>query len=195
MDDTKVITSDNKNIVNIFKDKAEHAKASRESGIINCNTGSSLRMDSEGNTTVAASKTVQYKLQYSEGKATEISLESNTITNRKNIETDEIVINKHKLNSQLYELTDMKEFLGDNTKAIGNFTVYGTVLVKAWEPYLKKWVLIRRKIRTPLFSNQLNITYCPNDMKIDDNITNEINEMRNSDNLSFTSEFQGKKDK
>lgn len=172
--------SQKKNIVNILKERAEKALSSIESGFINEKTGSSFLLDRGGNVTVAASKTVQYKLQYASGHATEISLESNTITNRKNIVADEIIINKHKLNSQIYELTDMKRFLNDPTQAIGNLTMNGTVLVKAWEPNLKKWVLIRRPIRTALFSNMLNLPASPEGMDIEDNISDYIEEMRKS---------------
>lgn len=167
-----------KNIVSELKEKAENAKSSIETGFVNDHTGSSILLDRSGNVTVAASKTVQYKLQYACGHATEISIESNTITNRKNIIADEIIINKHKLNPQFYELTDMKSYLSDPTQAIGNFTVSGTVLVKSWEPTLKKWVLIRRYIRTPIFSNMLNLPSAPESMGIEDNISDYIEEMR-----------------
>lgn len=170
-----------KNIVHILKEKAEHAKSSVETGFINEHTGSSILLDRNGNATIAASQTVQYKLQYACGHATEISLESNTITNRKNIIADEIILNKHKLNSQFFELTDIKRYLNDSTQAIGNLTVNGTVLVKAWEQSLKKWVLIRRDIRTPLFSNMLNLPECPKDMDINDDISDYIEEMRKAE--------------
>lgn len=35
---------------------------------------------------------------------------------------------------------------------VGNFCVMGTVLVKSWEPELKRYVMIRRPARMPLFS-------------------------------------------
>ena len=170
-------------IVDSLKERAEYAKASVESGLINEDTGSSILIDRAGNTTIAASKTVQYKLHYANGHATEISTASNTITNRKNIIADEILVNKHKLNHQLYELTDMKKFLNDPTQAIGNLTMNGTVLVKAWEPNLKKWVLIRRPIRTPIFSNLMNLPHVPESMDINDNISDYIEAMRKTEEL------------
>lgn len=166
------------NIVDKLKEMSENANRAKDTGMVNENSGSSMRMDSKGNVTVAASRLVQYKLHYAHGHATEISLESNTITNRKNIKADEIVFNKHKFNPQVYELTDMKEYIGDKTSGIGNLTMGGTVLVKAWEPTLQKWVLIRRPIRTPLFSNMLDIQECPEGMDIIDNITDELEAMR-----------------
>lgn len=166
------------NIVERLKEMAENADRTVETGLINEHTGSSMRMDSKGNVTVASSKLVQYKLHYAQGHATEISLESNTITNRKNMKADEIILNKHKFNPQMYELTDIKEYIGDGTSGIGNLTISGTVLVKAWEPNLKKWVLIRRSIRTPMFSNMLDIQGAPESMDINDNITDELEAMR-----------------
>lgn len=166
-----------KNIVNDLKDRSENSKASIETGLVNEKTGSSILLDRSGNISLTPSTTVQYKLQYATGHSTEISIESNTITNRKNIIADEIVFNKHKFNPQFYELTNMKRYLNDETRAIGNLTICGTVLVKAWDQNLEKWVLIRRPIRTPMFSNSLNLPSCPAGMDIEDNITDYINQM------------------
>ena len=57
------------------------------------------------------------------------------------------------MNSYLYEITNMKKLKGT---AIGNFTVSGTVLVKTYDKNLDKWVLIRRQVRVPMFSNLLD---------------------------------------
>ena len=80
MDDKKK----KRDIVKQLKKQAENAKASKETGFINENTGSSIRMDEQGNISIAASKTAQYKMQYATGHATEISLESNTKKKKKN---------------------------------------------------------------------------------------------------------------
>lgn len=174
------------NIVNEIKERAENANRSTDKGIVNDKTGSSIMLDQAGNVTIAASQTVQYKMKYSEGQATEISLQSNTITNRKNIQSDEIVVNKHKLNPQLWELTDMKRLYEDPTSAIGGLTMCTTALVKTWEPHLEKWVLIRRPVRTPIFSNLLPIPDVPAEMGLNEatNISEEITDMRNVDKLN-----------
>ena len=78
---------------------------------------------------------------------------NHTITVQKDIVAKDVSINCHKLNSQLYELTNMKQVM--NT-SIGNLTMMGTVLVKTYEPTLKKWVLMRRQVRIPIFSNLLD---------------------------------------
>lgn len=161
-------------LIDRLRERDEQPDRAYEKGIINPDTGASLMLGKTGNVTVASSHNVQYKLNYSSGLAREMSFQSDTITNRKRIKTDEIIINNHKLNPQIYELTDMKQLYHDPNYAIGNLTVNATVLVKAWEPNLEKWVLIRRPIRTPLFMNALDIARAPEDMAIDDNITSEI---------------------
>lgn len=166
------------NIVDRLKERAENADRQKETGFINDKTGSSIRMSEEGNVAVVGSKNVQYRMSYATGHASEISIESNTVTNRKNIVTDELILNTHKFNPQLYELTDMKQYLSDPTQAIGNLTMFGTVLVKAWEPTLQKWVLIRRTIRTPMFSNLLDIPKAPEEMGLSDDISEELIAMR-----------------
>lgn len=166
------------NIVDKLKERAENADRQKEAGFINDKTGSSIRMSEDGNVAVVGSKNVQYRMSYATGHASEISIESNTVTNRKNINTDELILNTHKLNPQLYELTDMKQYLSDPNQAIGNLTMGGTVLVKAWEPTLKRWVLIRRTIRTPIFSNLLDIPKVPDEMGLTDNISEELIAMR-----------------
>lgn len=166
------------NIVDRLKERAENADRQKEKGFINDKTGTSIRMSEEGNVAIVGSKNVQYRMSYASGHASEISMESNTVANRKNIKVDELIINTHKFNPQLYELTDMKQYLSDPTQAIGNLTMCGTVLVKAWEPSLEKWVLIRRPIRTPIFSNLLDIPKSPDEMGLSDNISDELVAMR-----------------
>jgi hypothetical protein len=161
-------------LIDTLKDRDEQADRAYEKGIINPDTGASLILGKSGNVTVASSHNVQYKLNYASGTAREMSFQSDTITNRKNLKIDEILINGHKLNPQLYELTDMKQLYHDPNYAIGNLTVNATVLVKAWEPSLEKWVLIRRPIRTPVFMDSLGIPRAHEDMALNDNITSEI---------------------
>lgn len=166
-------------IVNELEDRSLNADRSVDKGFVNTSTNSSVLISENGNVTIASSKNVQYKLNYASGLAKEISYQSQTITNRKDIRTDEIIVNNHKLNPQIYDLTDMKVLYTNTDWAIGNLTVNATVLVKAWEPNLQKWVLIRRPMRTPLFMNSLGVAGAPEDMDIDDNITEEIEEANN----------------
>lgn len=88
--------------------------------------------------------------------------------NRLNLNVDEIIINGHKLNNRLFELSDFREIPNKPGSAIGNLQMKGTVLVKAWEPNLNRYVLIRRNIHMPLFSKILNPPEINEGLKIDD---------------------------
>ena len=70
------------------------------------------------------------------GNITDESLQHNIKTVRANVSCSDLIINNHKMNSYLYEITNMKKL--KNT-AIGNFTVMGTELVKTYDPNLEKW--------------------------------------------------------
>ena len=87
------------------------------------------------------------------GNITDESLQHNIKTVRANISCSDLIVNNHKMNSYLYEITNMKKLKGT---AIGNFTVSGTVLVKTYDKNIDKWVLIRRQVRVPMFSNLLD---------------------------------------
>ena len=161
-------------LIDRLKERDEQPDRASEKGIINPDTGSSLLLGRTGNVTVASSHNVQYKLNYASGLAREMSLQSDTITNRKRLKTDELMINNHKLNPQLYELTDMKQLYHDPNYSIGNLTMNATVLVKAWEPNLEKWVLIRRPIRLAPFSPTLNLANAMDQLNISSDISKTI---------------------
>lgn len=150
------------------KENEEFASRTKYRGIINSNTNSSISIGETGEIDLSSSAYANYKIS-SNGLATETSIQSNTVTNHKNISTDAISINRHKLNPALWDLTDFKQLeSGSNEKIVGNLNMTGTVLVKAWEPSLKKYVLIRRPIRMPIFSTTLNIPDTPENVKSDD---------------------------
>lgn len=142
--------------LNKLQERAENLSRANERGIINEKSGASIVARDNGQINLASNEYSQYKLN-PDGRAIEESLESVTIANRKKFVTDEIVVNEHKLNPHLYELTTFKQVLDDAKSAVGNFCMLGTVLVKSWEPNLKRYVLIRRQVRMPMFSPMLNV--------------------------------------
>ena len=147
-----------------------------EKGLINESIGSSAIVRDNGQINLTASTSSQYKLNPN-GQSIEQTLESNTISVRKNFSVNELIINNHKLNPDLYELTDFKtrDILPGQDVIIGNLCVYGSVLVKAWEPNLKRYVLIRRPIRVPMFSNKLNTPSINSGLNINDPLKNTEN--------------------
>jgi hypothetical protein len=161
-------------ILSEVQNKSKNLDRTSDCGIINSTSGSSVTLRDNGDIAMSASTYTQYKLQRDNGMATEVSLQSNTLTNRKNLFADEITINKHKLNPKLYELSDMRVSNISADSAIGNLTMSGTVLVRAWEPTLKKYVLMRRQIRMPIFSQLLNLADAPENLNLDTDISGDL---------------------
>lgn len=137
---------------------ADYGRRSHDKWVINERSGSSLMFRNNGQSSLAASKYAQYKLN-PEGASQEQTLISQTITNRKILQTDELIFNNHKFNTHIIDLSDFRKMKVDTNQncVVGNFTVYGSVLVKAWEENLKRYMLIRRPVRMPLFSPLLNV--------------------------------------
>lgn len=159
-----------------LENKAKNLNRMTEKGLINESIGSSAIVRDNGQINLTASTSSQYKLNPN-GQSIEQTLESNTISVRKNFSVNELIINNHKLNPDLYELTDFKtrDILPGQDVIIGNLCVCGSVLVKAWEPNLKRYVLIRRPVRMPMFSNKLNTPSINSGLSIDDPLKNTEN--------------------
>lgn len=142
-----------------YKEKGDYISRKNERAIINEHAHTSISLRDNGQINITAGEYSQYKLNHS-GMNTEYAIESGLIANRRNLSVDEIIINDHKFNNALYEYSDMKSVkLPGSTEPylIGDFTVMGTVLVKAWESDLKRYMLIRRQARMPMFSPKLNL--------------------------------------
>lgn len=150
-------------------DAATNLSRMSEQGIINERTGAAVVVRTDGQINLTPSKYSSVHLNPN-GKITEQSLESETISNRKKFTVDDFVVNEHKLNPQLWELADMRaqKLLINQNVTIGNLTIDGHVLVKAWEPNLKRYMLIRRPWRGPMFGPTLNVPEINTALKIDD---------------------------
>ncbi len=141
---------------NLFSEivsKTKRASRQTDKYTINKTSGANITLKGDGSASMVSGIYAQYKTDKNSGVATEISLQSNTITVQKDIIANDITINRHKLNSQLYEFTNFK----NNCNTImGNMMMESTILVKCWEPTLQQYVLIRRPARFPVFSNLLD---------------------------------------
>lgn len=171
----KVLNKNNKDYkdtVDKFKDKTENINRSTDRGIVSDNNQSSILVKDNGNIQLSSGKTTSEKL--TQDKIIQTAQEVHTITNRNFIEMDEIIVNNQKLNPQIVELSDTKVLFDKEQDAIGNLMMDGTVLVKTWDLNLKKYVLIRRKIRTPLFSHKLNYPEVP---ELIDSVTGNITDL------------------
>lgn len=126
--------------------------------------GGSLALKDMGQVSIT-NRNNQVKLNRN-GHHQEVSLRHEVITNNEDIRANNIFINRHKLNNKLYDYTDFKKGLHSsidkdevNQKSgiIGRFCLFGTVLTKAWEPNLKRYVMIRRLTNMPMFSPELDM--------------------------------------
>ena len=111
--------------------------------------------------------------------------------NTHSVDSKDHIINGHKLNNKLYELADFKKVLDgyDQTPSIvGGLTMMGTVLVKAWEPNLKRYVLVRRLINIPMFSPSLGSLESPKGLKSVPNM-NTIKDMMDNINMTGISSY------
>lgn len=141
------------NLFNETVSKTQRADRQTDEYTINKDSGANITAKGDGSTTMVSGIYAQYKTDKNTGVATEISLQSNTITVQKEIVANDLILNRHKLNSQLYEFTNLKNNHGT---IMGNLMMDATILVKAWEPTLEKYVLIRRPARFPIFGNILD---------------------------------------
>ena len=141
-----------------IQERAKYIKRGHETGLINDTTQSSVVIRHDGQINLSANRYAQYKLNPS-GKVIEEALESVSLSNRRKIQTDDMVLNEHKLNPYLYELTDMKKLMTayNDNMLVGNFCLFGSVLTMSWEMHLKRYVLMRRPARMPMFSPVLNV--------------------------------------
>lgn len=140
--------------------KSKYTDRKEEKSIIS-SEGSSVAIRN-GNIHLSAGKNVHIQLDRDNQTKAEVSMQSHTVTNRKRIDVDEIIINDHKLNPKLYEWTDMR--YTDSNNIVGRLQMEGTILVKAWDEQLQRHVLIRRQCRQPLFGETLNMAEIPENM-------------------------------
>ena len=147
--DTYISASDLWELVN---SNTIQANAGVDKGIIGSDGATDI-IKSDNVKVTAAGLYTQRIVNGDAGNIIDESLQHHIKTVRANIACSDFIVNNHKMNSYLYEITNMKKM---QDTAIGNFTVMGTVLVKTYDPNLEKWVLIRRQVRVPMFSNVLN---------------------------------------
>lgn len=152
-----------------IRDRADNLSRMSEQGIINEITGSAVVVRKDGQINMTPSKYASIHMNPN-GRITEQAMEKETIANRQKFTVDEILVNEHKLNPQLWELADMRaqKLLINQNVIVGNLTLSGHVLVKAWEPNLKRYMLIRRPWRGPMFGPLLNVPEINTAIKVND---------------------------
>lgn len=170
------------NLFNESVKKTARATLGKDMGVINSKSKTSLVNKANGTTVMNSGIYAQYKCDKESGVATEISLQSITKTVQRELSTSDLIINRHKLNSQLYEFTNLK---ANKKTVMGNLTMDATILVKAWEPTLEQYVLIRRPARFPVFGNLLDAYAIDDRLKVEGVFDEDLLEYkRNLNDLS-----------
>lgn len=156
-------TKNKSNLRNETSNKTGKANSDIDWGFVHPESGSAILIRKDGNISFSAGKYAQIK-EDSDGCITINSLMNHLNAVVLDANVNDININRHKFNNQLIELSDFRNV---NDNIIGGMMMDGTVLVKTYEHTLGKWVLMRRPISTPMFSQRLNIPLPPEQMEVD----------------------------
>ena len=173
-----------KNKSNLFNESvktASNAQHGFDMGVINPKTKTSLINKANGTTIMNSGIYAQFKCDKESGVISEFSLQSITNTVQRELTTSDLIINRHKFNTQLLEFTNLK---ANRKTVMGNLTMDATILVKAWEPTLEQFVLIRRPARFPVFGNLLDAYMLDDRLEAEGIYTEDLIEYkRNLNNL------------
>jgi hypothetical protein len=166
--------------------KTKNAKSRKDAGFINKEAGATITAKESGTVTMNSGIYAQTKCDSKSGVITEKSLQSITNTVQRELQLCDLIINRHKFNTQFFEFTNMVSNMGT---AMGNLTVNSTVLVKAWEPTLEQYVLIRRPARFAMFGNLLDAYVVDERLGVTGDFSEDIVEYkRNLNDLSTPDE-------
>lgn len=179
------------NIQNI-RDKAEYIPRGEHQAFFNEYGYISLK--DNGSVSMSTNSVNHFEMDAG-GSVSMTNIDTSIKTNSFELDTDDIIINNHKLNNKLYELADWKNVLDtyDGTaKIAGGLTMLGTVLVRAWEPKLQRYVLVRRLINMPVFSPNIGSPEVHPGLKItpDSEFIRKFRKMLNETGINSMSDLQ-----
>lgn len=156
-------TTNKANLRNEVNDQVGKINTDLDWGFVHPESKSAFFVRKDGNITLSSGKYAQIKEDI-DGCISINSLMQKTNSVVLDANINDININRHKFNNQLIELSDFRNV---NDNIIGGMMMNGTVLVKTYEHTLGKWVLMRRPISTPMFSQRLNLALPPEQMEVD----------------------------
>ena len=170
------------NLYNESIQTTSNAKHGYDMGVINPKTKTSLINKANGTTIMNSGIYAQFKCDKASGVVTEIALQSVLNTVQRELSTSDLIINRHKFNTQLLEFTNLK---ANRKTVMGDLTMNATILVKAWEPTLEQFVLIRRPARFPVFGNLLDAYMLDDRLEAEGDYSEDLIEYkRNLNNLA-----------
>lgn len=181
-----VLLATKQNLFNDSVQKANMATLGDDKGFINPLAKASIITRGTGTVSMVSGIYAQLKCDRASGVVTEVALHSTVNAVQRELSISDLIINRHKLNSQLYEFTNLKSNLGT---IMGNLMVESTILVKTWEPNLGQYVLIRRPARFPVFSHLLDA------YEIDERLKLDLEEVFGEDITSFKTQINDLEEK
>lgn len=163
------------NLFNETVTNTSNAQHGADMGTINYKTKTSLINKANGTTIMNSGIYAQFKCDKDSGVITDISLQSISTTVQRELTTSDLIINRHKFNTQLLEFTNLK---ANRKTVMGDLTMNATILVKAWEPTLEQFVLIRRPARFPIFGNLLDAYMIDDRLETEGDYTEDLIEYK-----------------
>ena len=120
--------SNKSNLFNDVKNKTGKVDISGDTGIVNPKSKSSVIARDDGNINLCIDEYTQFKMDKNMSNITQSSLSHTSSAVIEDHNFNDLVMNKHKFNNQLIELSDYRMV---NQNIIGNLLMNGTVLVKS----------------------------------------------------------------
>lgn len=152
------------------KNDAENLVRNSGVGLVNSKGNHESISLKKGYVTVAGGKLAALKIDGNVGLVQDTAKLRGSRTNRMQNEFDDLLFNGHKFNPVFYEYADYKKYTDQygDSHVVGSLCVSGSVLVRAWDRYLQRNVLIRRPARFPMFAPLNNVPEIDKGLKIDD---------------------------
>lgn len=172
------MSSEKSNLFARVKNSVEKVSLGKDIGLINPKANNSITLKDNGDINICIDEYTQVKLDKNMSYASYKSMSSERSAVMDSVNFLDLIVNKHKFNNQLVELTDFRD---TSIGTMGDLLMNGTVLVKTWEPTLEKWVLIRRPISTAMFSHRLNVPNAPKELDLNLNVMEDIKKYYISD--------------
>lgn len=164
------------NLLSETIDNVSHTNPGDDNGFVNKKTQSSVVLKKTGQISLNSGIYAQIKCDKDSGVNTENALQSITNTVQRELNISDLIVNRHKFNTQLFEFTNLKYNM--NT-VMGDLGMHASILVKAWEPTLQQFVLIRRPARFPVFGHLLDAYVLDNRLEIEDSTKDLLDILRN----------------
>ena len=163
------------NLFDLAVKVSSNAKRGSDKGIINKKAESTVTVKDTGTVSLSSGMYAQMKCDKESGVTSEKALQSFLSAVQREMTINDLIINRHKFNTQLFEFTNFKYNRGT---AMGDLMVNTTMLVKAWDSTLQQFVLIRRPAYFSVFGNVLTGYTVDDRLELSEDMSEDFAEMK-----------------